>query len=92
MHARSWFRGRSPDVVVLPRPLWTFEDVASHGTSYLADSRVPFVIYRGGKAPAAMDGTVDVASLTPTLAAIMGTAPPAAAEAPILTAVARALR
>lgn len=91
-HARSWYRGRSPDVVVLPRPLWTFEDVASHGTSYLADSRVPFIIYRGGRAPAAVDGPIDVASLTPTLALIAGSAPPAAADAPILTEVARALK
>lgn len=92
LHARSWYRGRSPDVTVLPRPLWTFEDVASHGTSYLADTRVPFLIYRSGKAPSAIDGIVDVASLTPTLALIVGSAPPVAAEAAILTEVARALR
>lgn len=92
IYARSWFRGRSPDVIVLPRPLWVFEDVASHGTSYLADRRVPFIIYRGGTKPSAIDGEVDVASMAPTLALISGSAPPAAASAPILTGVVRALK
>jgi predicted AlkP superfamily pyrophosphatase or phosphodiesterase len=91
---RSYFDGRSPDFIVLPRPLWIFGfgGAASHGTPYLADTRVPLIFFREGRSHVPIEGTIDVASLTPTLALILGIAPPAAAEAPILTAVAEALR
>lgn len=90
--ARSWFDGRSPDFVVHPRPLWTWGDVAGHGSAYLADVRVPFAVFRGGRAPLRIEGTIDVASLAPTLALVLGVAPPAAAEAGVLVGVVEQLR
>ncbi len=91
-YGRSYFDGRSPDFIVNPRPLWTWGDVASHGTPYVADTRVPVLFYRGGRAPMRVDGTIDVVSLTPTLALILGSPPPAAAQAGILTQVVDHLR
>jgi hypothetical protein len=89
---RSYFDGRSPDFIVQPQPLWIFGGWASHGTPYLADARVPLMFYRGGREPIPLEGTIDIASLTPTLALIMRSTPPSAAEAPILTRLAAALR
>jgi hypothetical protein len=89
---RSYFDGRSPDFIIQPKPLWISGGFASHGTPYLADSRVPLFFYRGGRSPVALDGIIDVASLSPTVALIVGSAPPEAAEAPILTTVVSALR
>jgi hypothetical protein len=90
--ARSWFDGRSPDFVVHSKPLWTWGDVASHGSAYLADVRVPFALYRGGRTAQRIGGTIDVASLAPTFALVLGAAPPAAAEAGILTEVVEGLK
>lgn len=91
-YARTYFDGRSPDFIVQPRPLWTFGDVASHGTSYIADTRVPFIFLRGGRSGGEIDGVVDIASFAPTLAGIAGVAPPAAAEGATRTEVVRALK
>lgn len=92
IYARSYFDGRSPDFIIQPRPLWVFGEVASHGSPYLADRRVPLAFYRGGRRGTRIPGVVDVASLSPTLAMLIGSAPPAAATAPILTSVVDQLR
>lgn len=89
---RSYFDGRSPDFIILPKPLWISGGFASHGTPYLSDSRVPLLFYRGGRAPVVVEGIVDVASLSPTMAQIVGSAPPEAAEAGILSGVVAGLR
>jgi len=91
-YARSYFEGRSADFIIQPHAGWTWGGTASHGTTYLADSRVPLAFYRGGRAPLVVAGPVETISLAPTLAQILGSAPPFAAEGAILTAVAEHLK
>jgi predicted AlkP superfamily pyrophosphatase or phosphodiesterase len=91
-YARSFFDGRSPDFMLQFAHGWADDAVADHGLPYISDSRVPLIFYRGGRAPLRIDGLIDVTTLTPTLAVILGSAPPMAAEAPILTHVVDHLR
>ncbi len=78
---RSFHPERSGDVVLVQRPdvfLYhrTNAHAAMHGSPYGYDAHVPLVLRGPGVRPGLSYTTVDVASLAPTVAAILGIAPP----------------
>lgn len=81
---KSWDPERSPDILVLPKPWWMFGPTSSattHGSPHAYDSHVPILFYgppwvKAGR----VDARVEVADIAPTLASILGIAPPASAE------------
>lgn len=82
--------GRSGSVLIVPRPLWTLKkhaDGADHGSPWNDDALVPFLWQTPGFSERAVlrGATLQATQIAPTLAALLGTAPPAAALAdPIL--------
>ena len=78
------FPGRSGDLLLVTRPLWTLKkkaDGADHGSPWNDDALVPlsvqapgFKLHRDGR-------VLDASQVAPTLAALLDTAPPAAALA-----------
>jgi predicted AlkP superfamily pyrophosphatase or phosphodiesterase len=82
---KTWNRERSADVQMVIREYWLFESrrtfAATHGSPYAPDYTVPILFY-GPRwvSPGRVDQTVEVADIAPTLAAILGIAPPAASE------------
>ena len=81
------FRGRSGDLIVIPRTNWFWVaddgtpapgDATTHGTAYPYDARVPLLLLGAGVRPGAYEGTATPADIAPTLARICGVAMPAA--------------
>lgn len=84
---KSYFPGRSGDLIVIPRPFWTFVDDSpvNHFTHYSYDRMVPIVLsgpafFRSG---VYTDGKV--VDIAPTLAFISGSLPPALSEGRVLS-------
>jgi predicted AlkP superfamily pyrophosphatase or phosphodiesterase len=79
--ARSYFPGRSGDIVVVPRPNWFFvtDDGSpspgladTHGTLYDYDRNVPVLLFGAGVKPGEYWRSVAPVDIAPTLAAICG--------------------
>src|SRR5205823_11361297 len=70
------FRGRSGDLIVLPKPGWMTGAAGSapttHGSANPDDQRVPIVLYGSGIKPGKYDEEVTPADIAPTLAEICG--------------------
>ena len=78
----SYFHGRSGDfVVLLKRNITPIADtsryVATHGSPWDYDRRVPILFWRKGMTPSALDTPVETTDILPTLAATIGIAIPA---------------
>jgi predicted AlkP superfamily pyrophosphatase or phosphodiesterase len=78
----SYYPGRSGDFVVLLKPnvtpiADTSRYVATHGSPWDYDRRVPVLFWRKGTAPLALDTPVETTDILPTLAATVGLAIPA---------------
>jgi predicted AlkP superfamily pyrophosphatase or phosphodiesterase len=70
---RSYFPGRSGDLVVIPKPYWyTWNRGADHGTGYQYDTRVPLIISGPGVRAGEYLQPADPADLAPTLAFLAG--------------------
>lgn len=79
----GYYPRRSGDVVVNLMPDWIEEREGIRSTSgsmYRYDTHIPLVIYGGGIAAATIDTPVDMTSLAPTQARILGIDAPSAAE------------
>lgn len=78
------FPGRSGEILLVPRPLWTLKkpkDGADHGSPWNDDALVPLAVQASGFR-LRRDGRVfDATQVAPTVAALLDTAPPAAALA-----------
>lgn len=67
--ALSYDRERSGDVLIIPRPYWiTSAAIATHGTLYRYDSRVPLVFFGAGVRPGRYTDPSTPADLAVTLA------------------------
>ena len=78
----SYYPGRSGDfVVLLKRNITPIADtsryVATHGSPWDYDRRVPILFWRKGMTPSALDTPVETTDILPTLAATIGIAIPA---------------
>lgn len=79
----GFYPRRSGDVVVNLMPDWIEErdnTRSMSGSMYRYDAHIPLIIYGGGIAPAAIDTPVDMTSLAPTQARMLGIDAPSAAE------------
>ncbi len=83
---RGFDAARSPDLFLVTRPHWIpgSRYAASHGSHHLYDRAVPLLLFGAGVRRGAFHGghPIDVA---PTLAALLGIAPPSDAEGRVLT-------
>jgi predicted AlkP superfamily pyrophosphatase or phosphodiesterase len=71
--ALSYVPERSGDLVIAPRPGWTFSRTgAGHGTATPNDQRVPVVLYGYGIKPGQYKRAVSPADIAPTLGAMVG--------------------
>jgi len=73
----SFYAGRSGDfVVLLRRDITPISDtsryVATHGSPWDYDRRVPILFWRKGMAPVASDTPIETTDIMPTLAAWLG--------------------
>ena len=81
MVRHAYFPGRSGQVLLVPRPLWTLKkkfDAADHGSPWNDDALVPLIVRAPGfrlRGEAIFRAT----QVAPTVAALLDTAPPAAA-------------
>ena len=84
----SWHPDVSGGVQYALKPNWMFgsaTNVATHGSPYPYDTHVPLLVYGPGwYKPGRADAPVDIASIAPTLAQLLGVARPPAAEAKVL--------
>lgn len=84
----AWHPDVSGDVQYALKPNWMFAStvtVATHGSPYAYDTQVPLLVYAPGwYKPGRLDTPVDMASMAPTLAQLLGVARPPAAAAPVL--------
>ncbi len=84
----SWHPDVSGDVQYALQPNWMFAStvtVATHGSPYAYDTHVPLLVYAPGwYKPGSVDTPVDIASMAPTLAQLLGVARPPAAAAAVL--------
>jgi predicted AlkP superfamily pyrophosphatase or phosphodiesterase len=74
---RSYFPGRSGDIVVVGKPGWVFNTAvgtpaANHGTAHPYDQRVPIVLMGTRIDRGTYTGTATPADLAPTLASLVG--------------------
>ena len=84
----AWHPDVSGDVQYALKPNWMFastRSVVTHGSPYSYDTHVPLLVYapRWYK-PGSVDTPVDIASIAPTLAQLLGVARPPAAAAQVL--------
>ena len=80
--------GRSGDVMLVPRPNVFFAAsggaYTSHGTPYRYDTNVPCVFYGRGIRRGLFHAPVSTTDIAPTIAALLGIAPPAQSEGRVL--------
>ncbi len=71
--ARSYYRGRSGDLVIIPKPYWyTWIRAADHGTGYDYDTRVPLVLSGPGIISGLYSSIAAPEDIAPTLAFLAG--------------------
>lgn len=84
----SWHPDVSGDVQYALKPNWMFgsaTSVATHGSPYPYDTHVPLLVYGPGwYKPGRVDAPVDITSIAPTLAQLLGAPRPPAAAARVL--------
>jgi hypothetical protein len=69
--ALSYFRGRSGDLIIVPREGWILTTSATtHGTLYPYDQRVPVILYGRGVKKGSYTGDATPADIAPSLAAL----------------------
>lgn len=85
---KAWHPDVSGEVQFVLKPNWlltSFPAGSSHGSPYPYDTHVPLMLYGPSwYKPGRVDAPVDMASLAPTLAQLLGVARPPAAEARVL--------
>lgn len=90
LYRRGLVEGRSPDLIVVTKPYWTYGrwDKTGHSSPWLYDRAVPLVVWGAGvkKGQAADAQAIDVA---PTLSRLLGVPTPAGAEGHAIDAVFR---
>ena len=77
----GFFPGRSGQILLVPRPLWSLRkgtDAADHGSPWNDDALVPFAVQAPGFR-LRREAVFRATQVAPTLAALLDTAPPAAA-------------
>jgi len=95
MFARSLYAGRRPDILMRVQPGYYVSRVdaqghgqgTGHGSPYVHDMAVPLLIMGSGVRVGTVRRPVNMTRLAPTLAALVGMPPPAAALEPPLDAV-----
>jgi predicted AlkP superfamily pyrophosphatase or phosphodiesterase len=75
--ALSHMRGRSGDLLVIPKPYWVFfgrnaTNAATHGTSYQYDIHVPIIFFGSGIRAGRFADEATPADIAPTLATLTG--------------------
>ena len=71
--ARSYYAGRSGDLMIVLRQYWLFESTgASHGTPFEHDVRVPLFLMGKGIVPGEYLGAASPADIAPSLAFLAG--------------------
>ncbi len=69
--ALSYFRGRSGDLIIVPRERWILTTSATtHGTLYPYDQRVPVILYGPGVKKGSYSNDATPADVAPSLAAL----------------------
>jgi predicted AlkP superfamily pyrophosphatase or phosphodiesterase len=85
---KAWHPDVSGEVQFVLKPNWlltSFPAGSSHGSPYPYDTHVPLLFYAPGwYKPGRVDAPVDITSLAPTLAQLLGTSRPPAAQGKIL--------
>lgn len=81
LFARGAFVGRSPDLIVVTRPYWTYgtHDKTGHASAWLYDRSVPLVFF-GPNVKKGEGGTTEPINLAPTLSRLLAIPSPAAAQ------------
>ncbi len=90
LFARGAFVGRSPDLILVTRPYWTYNSVdrTGHASAYLYDRAVPLVFF-GLNVKKGQGGTAEMINLAPTMSRLLTVPPPAAAQGRALDEVFR---
>src|SRR5262249_28799179 len=84
--ARSYFRGRTGDVLLIPRPYYVASKKTSgHGTPYSYDTNVPVLFWGSWFVPGRFSGAASPADIAPTLASILHINRPSVAVGRVLT-------
>ena len=85
---KAWHPDVSGDVQYALKPNWMFgsaTNVTTHGSPYAYDTQVPLLVYAPGwYKPGSVATPVEIASIAPTLAQLLGVARPPAAVSPVL--------
>lgn len=89
---RGFHPKRSGDVVLVQAQFWyLYGDpeafAAMHGSPYSYDTYVPVIFQGAGIEPGVVVRPIEPGSIAPTLAALLGTAPPSGSSAPVLPEV-----
>ncbi len=81
LFARGAFVGRSPDLIVVTRPYWTYgvHDKTGHASPWLYDRAVPLVFF-GANVKKGQGGTTEPIHAAPTMSRLLGIPTPAAAQ------------
>ena len=71
--ALNYFRGRSGDIIIVPREDWILSTSATtHGTLYPYDQHVPVILYGAGVKKGRFDAESTPADIAPSLGALAG--------------------
>lgn len=85
---RTWHPALSADLQLVTKPGWQFTSYptgTTHGSAHREDTHVPVAFHGPGWVrPGRVDERAEVVDIAPTLAAILGIAPPASAEGRVL--------
>lgn len=83
---KTYFRGRSGDVVAIPKPFYinTSKNAAVHMTGYTYDRTVPLIFSGFGIKPGIHASKAEVVDIAPTLSFLLGNVPPALSEGKVL--------
>jgi predicted AlkP superfamily pyrophosphatase or phosphodiesterase len=90
---KSYFAGRSPDLMILPDPYYTFAAAeASHGTPYEYDTHVPVIFFGSGIKPGRYSTRIAPNDIAPTLSDIIGVTVPAGSAGHVLREILQSAR
>ncbi len=83
--ARTYFPGRSGDLILVPRPYFFEEgEGINHMTGYAYDRMVPLILAGPGLKPGVYAESARIVDLAPTLAYLLGVVAPAQSEGRVL--------
>ena len=84
----SFFRGRSGDLVILPRPQWivSFDEPkgTNHGSGWTHDTHVPLIVRGNGVPAGRYRQTCTPRDIAPTISEILKMTPPAGSDGELL--------